>query len=307
MKNKVLLVNQDKGQCGVYQFGKNTASCLLQSDRFTYLETDSSEVFESRLTEDIEAVIFNHHPCTMNWLTAEILAKYPRIKFAIIMHDECIDIPGIHAILHPDPTFTRDGKHFKVGRPILYNKSAKLVLPNTIGSFGFGFDHKGFPELVERVNSEFDEATIRMHIPLNTKVDESGQYAFGMHKKLKMVPKKPGISLEISHEYKTEQELIEWLSSNSINVFLYRNTGNLSKGCSSTVDWAIAAKRPLAFTNDPMFRHVYAHAPECCIENNSLKAIIEMGIEPLNYFYENWTVKNLIAEYEEIINEMLRS
>lgn len=312
--NRILFVNQENSQCGVYQFGKNTASILLSQPwkqlgySFEYLETDIPDKLTVQINSDLKLIIFNHHPCTMGWLSEAILKQYPTIKSAVLMHDECIDI-GTDAILHPDPTFIGEGKHFRVGRPIFSGPvDKKLVLPNTIGSFGFGFDHKGFPELIDKVNQEFDYATIRMHIPLNTKVDISGYHALNMNSKLKKITKKPGINLEITHDYKTEKELLEWLSQNTINAFLYRNTEKISKGCSSTIDWALAARRPIAFTNDPMFRHINAYAPNCNIDNGqSLKEIISFGIKPLEWFYENWTNENLFNSYLGVANALIRT
>lgn len=300
---KVLFVNQEVSQCGVYQFGKNTAFILSKHDdiiKFDYLETDNKPKFDN-----YDLVILNHHPCTMPWVNEAFFLENKQTKFAMIMHDTRISYPNV-AILHPDPTFQTSYPDFKIGRPVLQIEPSKKVLENTIGSFGFGFEHKGFDDLINLVNNNFEYATIRIHIPLNSKVDTNGYYAFSMTRKLKKLPK-PGITLEITNDYKTESELLHWLSENTINAFLYKNTDKISEGCSSTVDWAIAAKRPFVVSSDRMFRHVWSVVPEVCIDNSSLLTVMNNGIAPLQYFYDNWTERKLYEEYCEVSHEIIQS
>jgi hypothetical protein len=299
--SKILFVNQEKSQCGVYQFGKNTSLILLKYNdihKFEYLETTSPiDKF------DYDLIVFNYHPCTMSWINNSFLTNVR--KSALLMHDERPNFNNI-SVFRPDPTFGNTNTDFNVGRPILHFDLPNQVLPDTIGSFGFGFDHKGFEDLVQKVNDEFEQATVRIHIPLNTKVDSSGYYALRMSKKLKSIPLKPNIKLVVTHDYKDEQQLVNWLSENSINVFMYKNTNSLSQGCSSSVDWALASKRPIAVTNDPMFRHITTFAPETCLEKRSLKSILE-NPPSLDYFYENWSERKFYENYCEVINEVLRS
>jgi hypothetical protein len=256
---KVLFVNQGLSQCGVYQFGKNTAFILSKFQdlhQFDYIETDN----QIDISEDYQAVILNHHPCTMGWLSNDFFQK--DIHYSVIMHDTRVSFPKA-VILHPDPTFTNCYPDYRVGRPIVdFGITPKKTDGVVIGSFGFGFDHKGFEEILHRTNEEFDEAKIRIHIPFNTKVDPAGHYALRMSRKLHKIPLKDGIKLEVTHDYKNEEELVKWLSENSINIFLYKNTDKISAGCSSTTDWAIAAKKPLMVSTDPMFRHITSVEPE---------------------------------------------
>jgi hypothetical protein len=301
---KILFVNQEKGQCGVYQFGYNTAFILNKFTDihvFEYWETEN-EPHVSVIRES-DFIILNHHPSTMGWVSNDFFSKYADKKFAVLMHDTRIEYPNV-AILHPDPTFQNSGLDFKVGRPILNIKPSlnKFEVP-TIGSFGFGFDHKGFDEVVNRVNEEFENAKIRIHIPLNSKVDSSGYYAYSMRKKLEKIKIKDGISLEITHDYKTEQELVNWLSDNSINVFLYRGTSKLSSGCSSTIDWAIASETPFAVSSDPMFRHVPSNL---CLDNgHSLKSIMENGLDKVRELKYTWSERSLYENYCGVIDENL--
>lgn len=305
---KILFVNQEKGQCGVYQFGKNTSYILSKFNhihKFDYIETQSPYNFNN----EYDLVIFNHHPSTMPWISVDYF-KSKTCRTAMLIHDTAIGYDGCDAYLYPDPTFLSNevDRNFNVGRPILNFVSNEKVLENTIGSFGFGFNHKGFETALIIINNEFESATFRVHIPLNSKVDESGSYAYAMANKLRCLHKSlnnPNLKLEITHDYKNEIDLLKWLSQNTINVFLYKSN-NISIGCSSTVDWAIAAKRPIAVTEDPMFRHINIFAPETNIENG-MRNIIEMGIKPFKYIHNNWTERKFYENYCEVVDEILRS
>lgn len=308
----ILFVNQENSQCGVYQFGKNTAFILSKFHHihtFEYFEADGPEPLLHKLAQSAyDLVILNHHPSVMTWANEAFFANNGNTKYSLIMHDTRVNYPQIASVIHPDPTFEDSFPDLKVGRPVLwYPALSKQVILNSIGSFGFGFDHKGFDDLVNRVNNEFDEATIRIHIPLNSKVDQTGYYAYRMAKKLRGIPLKTGVKLEISHDYKNETELVYWLSEHAINVFLYKNTENLSEGCSSTIDWALMARRPLAVSGDRMFRHITSQAPELQLDKSSLRAIIAKGLEPLNQFYGQWDQVNLYNDYCKVVNETLRT
>lgn len=299
---KVLFVNQPYSQCGVYQFGYNTGLALHSFKNihdFEYEECCSKEDFENAMNSlKPDVVIFNHHPSTMQWLNSKITKN---LKCALIMHDELIRMQNAVTI-YPDPTFVANNKIYSVGRPLIQNNIIELAekpLENTIGSFGFGFSHKGYADIINIVNKEFDEATIRMHIPFNTFADQQGGIALDMAEKIKKLPKK-GIKLEITHDYKTSEELIYWLSENSINVFIYNNT--LSKGLSSGTDWALSAKRPIATNSDKMFRHM---PEEIRLDKRSLKDIMNSGIEPLKPLYEAWSNENLYKQYCGVVDEII--
>ena len=72
------------------------------------------------------------------------------------------------------------------------------------------------------------------------------------------------------------KEMLNFLSKNDLNIFLYEHQGN--RGISSATDWAIAVKRPLAVTKNSMFRHLFHCYPSICIEDNSLKTILANGV-----------------------------
>lgn len=54
-----------------------------------------------------------------------------------------------------------------------------------------------------------------------------------------------------------------------------------------------------------MFRHVSSASPSICIEDSSLKQIIDNGIAPLVPFYCEWSEPNFILDYERILDKVL--
>lgn len=307
LKTKVLFVNQPKAQCGVYEYGRLTGTILENGYGnvfYIYREIGSPEQLYSELEKlKYDFVVYNHHPCTMTWLNDGVVAR-TGIKSATIKHDNAFVFNG-SVIIDSDPNGTNG-----VPRP-LYINGINPVFNNdnniVVGAFGFGFGHKGFSEIITRVNNEFDSAVIRLRLPVNSIVDSSGSHAFSLAAQLRKIPLKNGIKLEISHDYLSHEELIKWLSGHTVNCFLYRNTAGIGTGCSSATDWALASGRPIAVSNDVMFRHLLAVSPQISVDNSTLRDVIGFGTRPLEQFYDNWSWENLYKKYSEIVRSALEN
>lgn len=315
----ILFINQEFAKCGVYQFGKNIGNiiqtvneekfgiigncipCMHMKNVVLYKECkDGSDFFKILENYKPEAIIFNHHPIPMSWL----IITHAKIKpSALIVHDFPENWSGV-ANIYVDPTYIENGINYKLNRPILRHQSNKNVIPNSVGSFGFGFSHKCFEKLIQLVNNEFDEAVIRLHIPFNTHVDKHGMHAIHTARRCREVPKKENIKLEINHDYMTDNQLLDWLSENEVNCFIYE--GNFSTGVSSATDWAIAAKRPIAITNHKLFRHLVNIQPSLLIENG-IKNVIKNGFDAVAKATETWTYENMYNDLVRIGNACIRS
>jgi len=311
--NNVLFVSNPGPRCGVHQFGKATAAALTKSKRFNFIYLECSDVTGSAKYLDAlqrfkpVAVIYNWHPQTMCWLSEHLLDEVnrllPHLKHGGIVHDEPPPIRQLCAIIHCDPTFRERGRHFKVGRLLPPYIPKREAPANIVGSFGFAFENKGFPRLVEKVNAEFEAATIRLHIPYAQYGDADGQRARKILEDC-LQHAKEGIVIQASHHFMEPYELLDWLAGNTINCFFYDRLEG--RGISSVLDFAIAARRPVAITNSCMFRHVVEAHPTILIEQTSLRQIIANGIKPLEPFYRMWTEESVIRDYESVVNSMLR-
>ena len=313
-RTPVLLVNHSAKQCGINQYGKNVAAALGGSRRYevTLAECSNEEDLVRAIARvQPHAIIYNYYETTMPWLNAGITRGIPLPQLGV-MHEVTQeradhakrDMFDFH--LCPDPTLiARNPAALRTPRLIpTYLNYQRLPEIPTIGSFGFGIGDKGFTRIVDQVQTEFDEALIRIQMPFNDVVDPGGrvhalQTAEACRKRLR----KSGVRLEISHDFLSKAQLLDFLASNTLNAFFYEE-GKFA-GISSTIEHALAVQRPIAITRCGMFRHVLKAAPSVCIDEASLKDIITAGIAPLVPFYDAWSEDRFISEYDQLLDRAL--
>lgn len=318
---KVLYVNHRQQQCGVYEFGKGIGKALLNSKKFTvrYCECDSfRELKKEYNVFHPDIIIYNFHPSTMKWVLPEnkfdapVTYKLPAIHIGTIheVHQQLADetrddVFDFH--IAPDPTLLlKNPIVFKTGRllprkPLARMQNGKIPV---IGSFGFATSGKGFDKIINLVQNEFDEAIIRLNIPFAKFGDETGELAKRIAVQCNELLVKKSIQLQVDHDYLADEDLLEFLSSNTINVFLYDDMP--ARGISSATDWALASGRPLAISKSRLFRHLFSCRPGICIEQNNLRQIMDNGTAPLHRIWEDWSEETILWEYERIINLSLQ-
>jgi hypothetical protein len=308
MIQKVLFVNCLKGQCGVYEFGKMLNRRLqvatwfpANNTRYIFHYSEIQNEISYRSTvNDVKpvATIFNHHPVTMPWVSSLTTKVVPSL---LIRHDTRFGWPGV-GVIHPDPTFTPYGRDYKIGRPVPKALSVlPQVIPNSVGSFGFGISSKGYDEVIRLVASQNKQGIVRLLIPLNTSIDPSGEMSSSTAHACKKLGEELGVEVHVSQDYKNQHSLLTWLGQNEINAFPYRD--HRSDGISSVIDWALGARRPIGTSSHKMFRHIYSD--DISIEKNSLKDIVEKGLKPLEKYYTMWTPDTLYADLESILDNFL--
>lgn len=315
---RVLFINHRSRNCGVYQFGCLVVQSIAPSSAIDchYREVDDEADFLLALDEvEPQVVIANYHPATMAWLTRAVVRRTV-VPIAGIVHEfdhgNCFLAESdrfTYRIL-PDPTVVsrlpnvfsspRVAPHFLLD----YALSPSLAPPVTIGSFGFASGGKGFEHIVRLVQDEFDEACIRFHIPSSEFADPDGARARETVEHCRALIRKPGISLLATHDFMDERALLGFLSTNSINVFLYED--QLGRGVSSVVDLAVAAGRPIAVSESRMFRALHAVAPASRIVDSSLRQILHAGPVEILAAKAAWSPVVLRGCYEEIVRQILR-
>ncbi|WP_377476795.1 MAG: class I SAM-dependent methyltransferase [Microcoleus anatoxicus] len=315
LQDKILIVSHKEKQCGVQQYGLNIAKTLEKSTKycFVYAECSSSEeLLESVNKLKPVAIIYNYHPLTLSWVNPTILQSInvPHIGIIHEVTQRIADVSNDSLFQYhiaPDPTLElKNPIVFKTGRVVLpYRNNHKLPEIATIGSFGFGLEGKGFEKVIATVQQEYDEALIRLHIPFATFADADGSQAVAIAKRCQQAIVKPGIKLSLSHDFLTQEQLLDFLAQNTLNAFFYERYDN--RGISSTIDHALAVKRPIAITKSNMFRHIVSAKPSICIEDSSLKQIVDNGIAPLVPFYNEWSEANFIWDYERILAQVLEN
>ena len=171
-----------------------------------------------------------------------------------------------------------------------------------IGSFGFATNGKGFEKIIDLVQKEFDEAIIRLNIPFAKFGDTEGKRAMEIASECKKRLSKKLIKLEINHSYFSKEELLTFLSSNTINIFLYDDMEN--RGISSATDWGLASGRPIAISNSRLFRHLLNCKPSICVDNRKLTEIISNEIRPIEHLYTEFSAEVILWEYEKMLKDV---
>ena len=315
MSVTVLFINHPEKECGVHQFGENIFTAIRTSAayRFIYCECSGKDQLKQFIcSHKPAAIIYNYYPSTMPWLNRRINRNniLPHIGIIHEVTQERVNeanktLFDFH--ISPDPTVLLTNPIvFKTGRLIPpYTDATAPPSELTIGSFGFGTSGKGYTKIIETVQQEFDEATIRINIPFARFGDADGHGAKAYAMACSRLIRKPGILLKITHEFLSQKEVLDFLAGNTLNCFFYEE--NRNRGISSVIDNALAVNKPLAITRSNMFRNVTATKPSICIEDSSLNEIMHNGVAPLQQYKNEWTAANLCWDYERIIKAALKN
>lgn len=276
----LLFINSVEKQCGVYQYGLRLFNQLSRKDIFEYAEIGSQNDLINRLnTKKYDACILNYHSALFGWWNQPIKTFY-------IYHEGGLQIDPKY-VLNTDPNCSMG---LGIPRPIYQGTITTIKNDGlTFGSFGFGFENKGFERIITTVQHQYDNATIKLLIPFAHFGDEHGEQSRRIADKCKSLITKPGIKLEINHNFLSNEELINFLASNDMNIFLYDYMPG--RGCSSVVDYALAANKPLAISNSLMFRHIYSD--EICAYKRPIKDILADGNKHILPFLKKWNPTTL--------------
>jgi hypothetical protein len=309
----ILFVNHRTKECGVEQLGSRYSRNLKESKKYhvEYIDVDRADEYldwADRLKPS--AVVFNFYSgATMGWLSNELInSKRDQFKQLCIYHELPLEDKGFDLLLHQDPNPSDTFKHWALPRSIPeYNRnlySSNFYSPEipTFGSFGFGIGGKGFDTLVRMVNQEYDEARIHLHIPFAAFGDSDGKSAYAHARNARFENVKLGIKLTIDHDFWDEATLLDWLSTNTCNAFLYHE--HYGRGIESTTDNALAVKRPLAITKSYQFKHLWSVDDSFTVERNSLRKIIELGTAPTDKFRQLWSREAFVKSFEDALESL---
>jgi len=318
-RTSALFVNHAGGQCGVHQFGLAVHEALAGAAdvSFDYVEcSELCELLNAIVDRAPDVVIFNHYPGVLQWFNAATTALIRdatrgTVPLVGLLHECAQDVAdrasAVMFDLHiaPDPTLRLTNPLVrKTGRLVpRYEKRPAPPEVTTIGSFGFGTPGKGFERVVERVMAEFDRAHVRLHIPFAEFGDKEGAAARSIEAACRDLLTKPGVTLEITHDFKDRAALLDFLAGNTVNVFLYAKQEG--RGLSSVIDLALAVGRPIAVSDSQMFRHIAGAEPTIVLDRTSLKEVIANGFRPLDPFASAWTAENLAREYGQVVMSAL--
>lgn len=311
MKN-ILIINHNVQNCGVYQYGKRFAYIAKQSSKinFLYYElTSYSDLKNIIIKTNPIAIIYNHLTGTMPWMTsvcAEEIRKQ-NIKQGLIVHNVNYET-FFDFYLHQNPDYNEIENNFSLCRPLFkYDTNKKNTYTGTmnIGTFGFGFYTKHFDEIVAIVNNEFknEKINLNFHLTISHFCPNQNVIDVIKNKCLSNITNQ-NIKLNMTNNFITDEELLNKLHDNDLNIFMYEKYTSYN-GISSSIDYAISVKKPIAICKSNMFSHIYNVEPSICIEEKSLKTIIENGFQPLEKKYNSWSHANFVKKLENIMENIL--
>lgn len=304
----ILFLNHKAKQCGVYQYGKRVFDILVNSLNISYKEVENENEY-NYIYNNQQTIIYNYHAATMSWLNINNINK--RSLNISIQHESDSKIFDIYLSIDPNSLETEN--NFSIPRPIFENLDLDNYIPNNdvksfidykeldvpiFGSFGFGFNFKGFHKIVKLINEQYDKAIIKFVIPLSH-FDSDTNTVYKMEQLCHNENKKDGIKLLITHDFFSEMDILKFLYSNTMNIFLYDELPG--RGISSAIDYAISVKKPLGISNSYMFRNIYSD--EICLGKRSIQQVFNNSLEYCSQFLEKYSNKNLINKIQKIINE----
>ena len=321
---KVLFLNHKKENCGVQQYGLRIYNIIRKSTNYIYIyaEVENANEFNNILKQcdDVIAVIYNYCSGTMDWLNSNTVAKGK--KNIGIIHEWTSDrfqqaSSYFDAVCNIDPTVGECGKHYSLPRPIFedinlshipstktirefieYNEGPEVPI---FGSFGFGFPNKGHARVIEFIEQRFDRAIIKFVMPEAFFDGNKNRTNSDTVARCHQQNKKKGVKLMITHEFFTEDDILKFLSSNTMNIFLYDDLpGN---GISSTIDYALSVKRPLGISTSHMFKHILSK--EVCLYWSSVEYCMDKSVEWCNQFLDKYSHENMISKIDHVVDKLV--
>jgi hypothetical protein len=298
-----LFINPAKVECSIHESGKMFYEALKLSDKYIldYITIDENN---RDIPDTYDFYIFNYHHYAMEWLDPESIKKLPGFKATFVLEM----MPDNPFVLMPcnifdaycvvDPTMNiQHRKVFTFPRPLEVG-GIGYGFPDrtTIGTFGFATKGKAFHKVVEAVNKEFDDALIRINMPL-------GAYAGSPQKEYQQQiadlcrkTAKKGIDLEITFYYLEKYNLVHWCSMNTLNCFLYDRE---QPGLSATTDQAITSGKPLAVGTSSAFRHIHKYCKPYPYRSLNESIVISPG--EVRKMQEDWHPLNFAKRFEEVL------
>lgn len=314
----ILFLNHTIESCGVYQYGLRLVNILKKSDinNYIYQEIDNYIVYLRVLNSyKPDVIIYNYHCSTMAWLNNETIQK--TVKNIGISHES--DRSLFDIILSIDPDETENNNIFNIPRPIYQNVS-KIINTHKItnkeienfigynegpnipifGSFGFGFQNKGFDKIISIINSQYDKAIIKLII---TYAHFDPNRDININSVLQLcgrISLKPNIKLMITHNFLSNEEILLFLKSNTCNIFLYDKM--MGRGISSVIDYAISVNKPFIISDSDMFRNIYSD--DICVYKTNISTAIENSNNLLPSYLDKYSNDKLISKVDSIIHNI---
>lgn len=264
----VLIVNHGiDNRCGVHSFGLRFYESLSGSKHnIAYVEINSeADYFAACEQHKPDVVIFNYMPVVMPWVSPS-LGSYKAKRIAL---QHLYDNTNIDSIAHSygdtfhyvavlDPSIKPSNKVFVWPRviPTVECPPPSDLNPIRIGTFGFALPHKQIPLIASEINKCFDRAVFNLHLTEAYFNGAQGEdiYTTRIYNECRAAITKPDIAINLTTDFRSDNEIVSFLSQNHINALFYSIPPD-NIGRSSSIDYMIAAERPILVTHCDSFKH----------------------------------------------------
>lgn len=318
-KQKILFLNHDRKECGIYQFGLNICKSILEVGlkNFEFLWSEvSNEKQLITLLDKIKPkiIVLNYTPVKHSWIYKSSIENN-NLFFIDILHEYNIynnyktnNIFKYHLVANPDITDLKLPDNF-YSLPRLLPEcplDPYVKTPITkVGCIGFGSLDRGWLQVLDIVERDLDKAEINFHMPFNSVIDINGSFHANKTEKLcKSRVLKPGITLNIDHTFLNTEQLVKKISQNTINLALYQEKNK--KGISSSIDIYLASRRPLGISSSPMYNHLKDIKDLICVDNNNINDIINRGVSILEPYQKKWSKSEFVNSFESTLLNIIK-
>lgn len=294
----VYFINSKQKECGVYQYGVRLWDAIKDANLdIKYFEISSSEEFLSLDFSDVSIVFFNWIEGGSNgpfaWYTHSLAEhlKTKNIQTVSILHTHNYFSTTFDNFIDQDPSVSG------IPRPLYaYDTSKEKPKHDVInvGSFGFVSNYKKFETVVKLVNEQFTKARINLNITVPFYSEAGRNDLQRTLDEINSIILKPGIELNISTEFLSNDELLDFVYNNDLMVFAYENMGDVS----SVIDYVVSTETPVAVTPIGAFKHIYTE--EIDIFKHSLQEILNFNLHTnyIQQFKKDWSVTNMKRFFE---------
>jgi len=307
-----IFINQVKSQCSIYEAGimvYNAIKSNLPEYTLDYVETNASlRGYNMHTQYDFQ--IINWHPITLN-IPLSVIRSMTGLKIAVVLEvtpeSPFVYVPDnwFDAYMVIDPTKTKSKNIFPFPRPLEYVEKLKPLISNSrivIGSFGFlvpngpALEYKRFHEVVENAN-KIGNCLVRFNFPAGTFTGVSVSSLSDYGNKLRGLASN-GVDVQVTHQYFSKIELINWCAENTINAFPYYRD---LPGLSATTDQAISANRPIAISESIAFRHMRPYIMST--QQQSYLELIKSTPPGIKRMQEDWSISKFNNKFRELLLE----
>lgn len=331
---KILYINPINKECGIHQYGFRVFDALQRylmdwcDWKLYYSENYDNIDQHIQLLNEIQpnVVLYSFNDTAMPFVKRYMTNPNNNIYHIGISHEQeqiVIDNPGAfpddwiggnvfkYWIGH-DPTIQINRPDvFNATRPVLRsnyktkdNVNSKIVFGNS----GFGSRRKMHFEIVNAIQSEYDEAIIRFNMPPSHFGDKECIEAKSIADQCRNMIHKPGIELHVTHElFETESELVEWMYGNDVNIYFSQqwDVPHQMRGVNSSPDSALSTRRPLIVNESSMTRHLTPYFGAYGIDG-SIRQLIDKQIKNKSpeLVYNEWSPSRMAGEYYNIIRKI---